>query len=168
MKIVFLGLGSNVGDREQMLQAALDCLHSRDLTIVRVSSVYETEPRDVRGQRWFLNLVAEAHTDLFPMQLLARLGRIEHELGRRRIASKGPRSIDIDILLFGNSVVNTATLTIPHARLAERRFVLAPLAELAPDLRDPVSRRTIREMLGAVSAQAVRKVDFQPMIPESL
>ena len=168
MKTVYLGLGSNVGDRERMLQVALDLLHRQQVMIARVSSVYETEPMDVRDQRWFLNLVAEARTDLFPRQLLTRIGRVEQELGRRRAIPKGPRTIDIDILLFGNAVVRTPALTIPHQRLAERRFVLAPLVELAPDLRHPVSRRTMRELLGAVGAQAVRKVEFQPVIPEAL
>ena len=166
MKTVYLGLGSNVGDREQMLQAAVTALHRRDLRIGRLSSVYETEPMEVRGQPWFLNLVAEAQTDLFPRQLLARVNRIEQSLGRRRLTPKGPRTIDIDILLYGNFVVRTGALTIPHQRLAERRFVLAPLAELAPDLRHPVSRRTVREMLGAVSGQVARKVDFQPVLTE--
>jgi len=168
MKTVFLGLGSNVGDRERMLQAALVQLHTRDLEIVRVSSVYESEPMEVREQRWFLNLVAEARTELFPRQLLGRVGRVEQQLGRRRLAPKGPRTIDIDILLYGNFVMQTTQLTIPHPRLAERRFVLAPLAELAPDLRDPLSRRTMRELLGALAGQVVRKVDFQPALPGGL
>jgi len=168
MKTVFLGLGSNVGEREQMLQAAVDALHARDLRIERLSSVYETEPMEVRDQRWFLNLVAEARTELFPQQLLARVSKVEQALGRRRLTPKGPRTIDIDILLYGNFVVRTAALNIPHARLAERRFVLAPMVELAPDLRDPVSRKSMRELLGAVSGQVARKVDFQPVIPERL
>src|SRR5260370_19373317 len=168
MKTVFLGLGSNVGDREQMLQAAVDQLHAPDLRIQRLSSVYETEPMDVRDQRWFLNLVAEARTDLFPRQLLARVGKVEQALGRRRLTPKGPRTIDIDILLYANFLLQLTPLTIPHARLAERRFVLAPLAELAPDLRDPVTRKSMRELLRAVSGQGVRKVYFQPLLPHQL
>ena len=166
MKTVFLGLGSNLGDREQILQAAVNALHTRDLHVHRLSGVYETEPMEIRDQRWFLNLVAEARTDLFPRQLLARVARIEQALGRRRMLPKGPRTIDIDILFYGNFVVRMPALTIPHPRLAERRFVLAPLAELVPDLRHPVTRRTVREMLGAVVGQVVRKVDFQPNMPE--
>jgi 2-amino-4-hydroxy-6-hydroxymethyldihydropteridine diphosphokinase len=165
MKTVYLGLGSNIGDREAMLQSAVDALHSREVSVRRLSSVYETEPMDVRGQRWFLNLVAEAQTNLFPLQLLARIGRIEQQLGRRRTLAKGPRSIDIDILLYGNFVVRTTNLVIPHERLGERRFVLVPLLELAPDLRDPASRRPLRDLLGAVSGQAVTKVNFQPVMP---
>jgi 2-amino-4-hydroxy-6-hydroxymethyldihydropteridine diphosphokinase len=165
MKTVYLGLGSNLGDREAMLQAAVNELHAQEVSVSRLSSVYETEPRDLRGQPWFLNLVAEAHTSLFPRQLLARTGRIEQKLGRRRLVAKGPRSIDIDILLYGNFVIHTSSLIVPHERLVERRFVLAPLLELAPDLRHPLTRRPLRDCLAAVAGQAVRKVDFQPVIP---
>ncbi len=155
-KIVYLGLGSNVGDRERMLEAALEALEAARVRIRRVSPVYETEPQDLREQAWFLNLVAEAETDLFPLQLLQTIGKIERQLGRRRTLPKGPRSIDIDILLYGNFVIDTPRLTVPHPRLAERRFVLAPLADLAPDLRHPVSRRTVREMLAGTTGQTVR------------
>ncbi len=164
-KTVYLGLGSNVGNREEMLQRAIDRLHSRELRIVRVSSVYETEPQGRRNQRWFLNLVAEARTDLFPRQLLGRIAKIEQELGRRRMLANGPRTIDIDILFFGGFVVETPALTIPHPRIAERRFVLAPMVELAPDLRDPVTRRTMRELLAAMVGQDVKKVDVELKAP---
>lgn len=160
-KTVYLGLGSNLGDREKILQSAIDRLQSPEFRIVRISSVYETEPQGRRSQRWFLNLVAEAETDLFPRQLLGRVIRIERELGRRRLVAGGPRTIDIDILFYGNFVVETPELKIPHPRFAERRFVLAPMAELAPELRDPVSRRTMRELLPATAGQGVRKVEFQ-------
>lgn len=157
MKKVYLGLGSNVGDREAMLREAIRVLDSPQLHIGRLSPVYETEPVDVAGQRWFLNQVAEAETDLFPLQLLQRTSKVEAQLGRKRLTPKGPRTIDIDILLFGNSVVKTPSLEIPHPRFRERRFVLAPLADLAPELRDPVTRKTIRELLGEVLGQAARK-----------
>jgi len=165
MKTVYLGLGSNMGNREASLQAALDRLHAPDLLVKRVSPVYETEPQDFAEQRWFLNLVTEVETDLFPMQLLGRIGRIEQALGRRRTMAKGPRLIDIDILLYARAVVRTPALEIPHPRLAERRFVLAPLAELAPDLRHPVSHRTVREMLEATGGQKARRVGFAPALP---
>jgi 2-amino-4-hydroxy-6-hydroxymethyldihydropteridine diphosphokinase len=165
MKTVYLGIGSNVGNREAMLQAAVDQLHARDVSVVRLSSVYETEPMDRPNQPWFLNLVAEVKTDLFPLQLLARIGNIEQSLGRRRTLPKGPRPIDIDILLYGNFVVETARLVIPHQRLDQRRFVLVPLVDLAPDLRHPRSRRSMRELLGAIAGQTVRKVMFEPVIP---
>ena len=160
-KTVYLGLGSNVGQREEMLQTAIDRLHSPALRIERVSSIYETEPQGRRNQRWFLNLVAEARTDLFPRQLLGRIASIERQLGRRRMLADGPRTIDIDILFFGGFIVDTPELTIPHQRLAERRFVLAPMVELAPELRDPVTRRTMRELLAATSGQTVRRVKVQ-------
>jgi 2-amino-4-hydroxy-6-hydroxymethyldihydropteridine diphosphokinase len=161
VKTVYLGLGSNVGNREQMLQTAIDGLHSPELRIQRASSVYETEPQGRRNQRWFLNLVAEAETDLFPRQLLGRIAKIEQQLGRRRMLANGPRTIDIDLLFFGNSIVETQDLTIPHPRFAERRFVLAPMVELAPDLRDPVTRRTMRELLAGTAGQGVKKVEFR-------
>jgi 2-amino-4-hydroxy-6-hydroxymethyldihydropteridine diphosphokinase len=165
VKTVYLGLGSNVGEREEMLQAALDRLHSRELRIERISSVYETEPQGRRNQRWFLNLAAEARTDLFPRQLLGRIAKIERELGRRRMLANGPRTIDIDILFFGGFVVDTPELTIPHPRIAERRFVLAPMVELAPELRDPATRRTMRELLAATVGQDVKKVDVRLKAP---
>jgi 2-amino-4-hydroxy-6-hydroxymethyldihydropteridine diphosphokinase len=166
VKTVYLGLGSNVGNREEMLQAAIDRLHSRELRIKRVSSVYETEPQGRRNQRWFLNLVAEAETDLFPRQLLGRIAKIEQQLGRRRMLANGPRTIDIDILFFGGATVATPELTIPHPRFAERRFVLAPMVELSPDLRDPVTRRTMRELLPATAGQLVKKVDVKLAVRE--
>jgi 2-amino-4-hydroxy-6-hydroxymethyldihydropteridine diphosphokinase len=156
-KTVYLSLGSNVGDRLRNLEAALEQLAGPDLRIVRTSAAYETEPVEYTAQRWFLNLVAEVATELFPMQLLMRIGRVERALGRVRTIPKGPRTIDIDILLFGRTVVRTAKLEVPHPRMGERRFVLAPLADLAPELRHPVTGKTVREMLDAAPKQAVRK-----------
>jgi 2-amino-4-hydroxy-6-hydroxymethyldihydropteridine diphosphokinase len=155
MKTVYLSLGSNVGDRSANLRAALERL-SPLLSEMRVSPVYETEPVDYAAQGWFLNLVVEGKTDIFPKLLLARTARIERELGRVRTVPKGPRTIDIDILLYGSSVVSAPDLEIPHPRMAERRFVLAPLADLVPELRHPVTRRTVRDMLDAAPAAAVR------------
>jgi 2-amino-4-hydroxy-6-hydroxymethyldihydropteridine diphosphokinase len=165
VKTVYLGLGSNLGEREAMLARALAGLHAPDLRIRRVSSVYETQPVGARAQAWFLNLVAEAETSLFPKQLLARTSGVEMRLGRRRLTPQGPRTIDIDILFYGSAVVRTPELVIPHPRFAVRRFVLEPLAELAPDLRDPISRRTVRELLAATAGQNVRKVAFLPAAP---
>jgi 2-amino-4-hydroxy-6-hydroxymethyldihydropteridine diphosphokinase len=166
VKIVYLSLGSNIGDREQMLQSALDQLHAPDLAIKRVSSVYETEPVDLIEQRSFLNLVAEAETELFPMMLLSRIQKIELQLGRRRMGpAKGPRTIDIDILLYGASRVHSARLEIPHPRMHQRRFVLAPMIELAPDLRHPELRRTMRDLLASLEGQKIRKLDFKPRTP---
>ena len=158
MKLVYLSLGSNIGDREANLRAAIDRLPPAGLRVARVSPVYETEPVGYRDQRWFLNLVVEAETGLAPMQMLARIGKIERALGRVHTVAKGPRTIDIDILLYGDAVVRSATLEIPHPRMAERRFVLAPLADLEPGLRHPVTHRTVREMLEAAPAQTVRLI----------
>lgn len=156
MKITYLGLGSNLGDRRRNLEDAIARLDSPDLRVLRASSIYETEPRDVADQPWFLNQVIEAETSLFPRQFHARAKKIERELGRKPSRPKGPRLIDIDILLFGEAIVSMPELEIPHPRMTERRFVLEPLAELVPELRHPSTRRTIREMLALVKDQAIR------------
>lgn len=160
MKKAYLSLGSNVGDREQHLRSAIELLERELLRVTRRSAVYETEPRDFRSQPWFLNAVVEVETTLFPMQLLHRVLKIEKEMGRKRTIAKGPRSIDIDILLYGNSVISTSSLTVPHPRMEERRFVLEPLAELAPDLRHPVHRKTIRELMAATAGQTARRTEI--------
>jgi 2-amino-4-hydroxy-6-hydroxymethyldihydropteridine diphosphokinase len=160
VKTVYLSLGSNMGNRERNLRAALERFAAAELEVLRVSPIYETEPVDLAEQGWFLNLVVEGRTDLFPRQLLARTQRIERALGRVRTVPKGPRTIDIDILLYGNAVVRGATLEIPHPRMGVRRFVLVPLADLAPDLRHPVTHRTVREMLDAAPAEIVRLADL--------
>jgi 2-amino-4-hydroxy-6-hydroxymethyldihydropteridine diphosphokinase len=156
LKIVYLGLGSNVGDSESLLQSALEALNGPDLKLLRVSGIYETEPIGLREQRWFLNLAAEFETNLFPKQLLHRIQKVEKNLGRTRTVRNGPRTIDIDILLYGNAVVETDELEIPHPRYRERRFTLAPLAELNPALRDPVTHRTMAEMLAGLKGQSIR------------
>jgi 2-amino-4-hydroxy-6-hydroxymethyldihydropteridine diphosphokinase len=158
MKTAWLSLGSNVGDREANLREAVRLLEAEGVHVRRESSLYETEPQDQRDQPWFLNSVVEVETELFPKLLLTRVKRIEKSLGRKRTVAKGPRTIDIDILLYGSFVIQTAELEIPHPRMSERRFVLEPLAELAPDLRHPVSRKTIRELLSGVAGQVVRKL----------
>jgi 2-amino-4-hydroxy-6-hydroxymethyldihydropteridine diphosphokinase len=157
LKTVYLGLGSNVGDREANLREALERLESAEIRVVRRSSLYETEPQDVRDQPWFLNAVVEAETELFPLQLLGCTQNIEREMGRRRLTPKGPRNIDIDILFYGRSVINTADLEIPHPRVAQRRFVLEPFSEIAPEFRHPESGKTAREMLAALEPQGVRR-----------
>jgi 2-amino-4-hydroxy-6-hydroxymethyldihydropteridine diphosphokinase len=158
LKTVYIGLGSNLGDRAENLRAARERIEESGLRIRRASSLYETEPREMLEQPWFLNQVIEAETTLFPRQLLARLLRIEREMGRLRAAPKGPRTIDLDILLFGNTVVHAPGLEIPHPRMTDRRFVLDPLAEIAPGLRIPRGRRTVRELLAGVMDQAVRRL----------
>ncbi len=161
-KTVYIGLGSNVGEREQNLAAAVEQLGALG-TVTARSSLYETEPMEVPNQPWFLNCVVALETDLMPKQLLARLLDIERSLGRKRAAAqpKGPRTIDLDILLFASSVIDTAGLTIPHPAMHQRRFVLEPLAEIAPDARHPVFKRTMRELRDALpkEAGAVKRVD---------
>jgi 2-amino-4-hydroxy-6-hydroxymethyldihydropteridine diphosphokinase len=163
VKKVYLSLNSNLGNREQMLQDAIDAMNTSDMRVVRVSSVYETEPMDVRNQPWFLNVVVEIETELFPLVLLSRLNKIERQLGRKRVMVKGPRSIDIDILLFEKFIIDTDVLTVPHPRMTERRFVLEPMTELSPELRHPANRRTMRELLAGVSGQQVKRVEISLM-----
>jgi 2-amino-4-hydroxy-6-hydroxymethyldihydropteridine diphosphokinase len=158
LKIAYLGLGSNLGDRAANLCRAIALLADAELRVTRESSIYESEPRDLRDQPWFLNQVIEIETSLFPRRLLARAQKVERDMGRKRAIAKGPREIDIDILLYGNSRVTAPELQIPHPRLPERRFALEPLAELAPDLRHPQSRKTMRELLSGVTSQVVRKL----------
>ena len=158
MKRVFLSLGSNLGDRSGNITKALDGLASAGVEVRRVSSFYRTEPVDYTQQPWFINCVAEVATELLPMQLLSALQRVERKLGRLRSINKGPRKIDIDILLYENAVIRSATLNIPHVSMAERRFVLVPLRELEPGLRHPVTEQTVTEMLGDTSdtSQVIR------------
>ncbi|MGB7761031.1 MAG: 2-amino-4-hydroxy-6-hydroxymethyldihydropteridine diphosphokinase [Bryobacteraceae bacterium] len=158
MKTAYLSLGSNIGDRDANLRAAIERLAAPGLRVLRVSPVYETEPVDYTAQRWFLNLVIEAETSLFPLQLLARAQKVERVLGRVRTVPKGPRIIDIDILLYGTAVMRGGKLEIPHPRMAERRFVLVPLHDLAPDLRHPVTRKTVAELLHAAPPAVVRLI----------
>jgi 2-amino-4-hydroxy-6-hydroxymethyldihydropteridine diphosphokinase len=158
LKTTYLSLGSNIGDRDANLRAAIERLAAPGLRVLRVSPVYETEPVEYTDQRWFLNLVIEAETSLFPLQLLARTQKVERVLGRVRTVPKGPRTIDIDILLYGTAVVRGGKLEIPHPRMAGRRFVLVPLHDLAPGLRHPVSRTTVAELLRAAPPAVVRLI----------
>lgn len=158
MKQVYLSLGSNVGDRAAHIRQAFELLANLGIEVRRVSSFYQTEPVDYRPQRWFVNCVAEVGTELMPLRLLKTLQSVERALGRRPGTPQGPRPIDIDILLYENVVVRSAALTIPHARMSERRFVLVPLRELAAHLRHPVTQRTVLEMLHDTpdSSQVIR------------
>lgn len=160
MKTAYLSLGSNLGDREANIRQALEMLEAPDLHVLRVAPLFETEPQDVSGQPWFINTVAEIGTTLFPRQLLSRIQKIEREIGRKRLVEKGPRTIDIDIVLLGRFQVQGPELTIPHPRFAERRFVLEPLCALDPDLRHPATRQTVREMLEKTLKQVVRPLKY--------
>ncbi|MBV9222676.1 MAG: 2-amino-4-hydroxy-6-hydroxymethyldihydropteridine diphosphokinase [Acidobacteriaceae bacterium] len=163
VKTVYLSLGSNLGDRQLHLQRAVACLEGEGVKVQRQSSLYETEPQDVARQPWFLNIVVRCETQLFPVQLLKVLQRIERELGRIRAGAvrRGPRVIDIDILLYGNAVIDTPQLTVPHPRMTERRFVLEPLLEIAPELRHPVTKQLLRKYLDTLTGQQVRKAQLQ-------
>ncbi len=137
LHIIYLSLGSNVGDRADNLRHAVAALEDTGVRVWQVSSIYETEPVDLREQPWFLNCVVKADTELPAAELLKKLGQIESLMGSKKIVPKGPRLIDLDILLYGDESVETPELQVPHPRMHLRRFVLVPLAEIAPGLRHP-------------------------------
>lgn len=146
-RAAYLSLGSNVGERAEQIARAIAALNEAGVRVVRQSSLYRTEPVDFEVQSWFLNCVVVAETELMPRQLLRAVRQVEQELGRRKLVRRGPRAIDIDILLYGANRITAPDLEIPHPRMAERRFVLAPLAEIAPTLRHPALKKTVVELL---------------------
>ena len=148
----YVGMGSNLGDRAGNLLLGVRGMMSAGLSVLRLSSIYETEPVGVEDEQpAYLNMVAELGPPLPPpLELLALLLRIEHSLGRRRERQRAARTLDLDLLLYGDAQQETELLTLPHPRLHLRRFVLAPLAELAPGARHPALRRTYAELLAAV------------------
>jgi len=158
LRIAYLSLGSNLGERKEHLRDAISRLESAG-HVIAVSSFYETEPVEFVQQPWFLNCAVALETNESPEQLMASLLRIEKELGRARTQKKGPRTIDIDTLLYGTAVVDSPEVTIPHPSMHERRFVLEPLAEIAPEARHPVLAKTVCELLAELpQGQTVRKI----------
>jgi 2-amino-4-hydroxy-6-hydroxymethyldihydropteridine diphosphokinase len=160
LKTAFLAFGSNVGDREGNLREAVERLEAAGIRILRRSSLYETAPQELLDQPMFLNAVAEVETNLFPMQLLGCVRQIERDMGRRRVTPNGPRNIDIDVLFYGRNVIASTELDVPHPRMAQRRFVLEPLAEIAPDFRHPITGKTANEMLATLDPQGVRRLNI--------
>jgi 2-amino-4-hydroxy-6-hydroxymethyldihydropteridine diphosphokinase len=146
---VYLSLGSNIGNRAENLRTALAALPSLGIAVTQQSSLYETEPVDYLEQDWFLNCVVAGQTAIAPAELLRRLRALETKMGSKKQFAKGPRLIDLDILLYGNESIDQPELTVPHPRMLNRRFVMAPLAEIAPALRHPQWPGTATELLAA-------------------
>jgi 2-amino-4-hydroxy-6-hydroxymethyldihydropteridine diphosphokinase len=157
-ELAYLSLGSNLGDRAAHLRLAIERLAEAG-EVKTVSSLYETEPVEFRAQPWFLNCVVALETGKQPRELLQIALAIEESMGRQRSREKGPRTVDIDVLLFGDRVIDETGMRIPHPVMQQRRFVLEPLAEIAPEIRHPVLKKTARELLSAMpTGQSVRRV----------
>jgi 2-amino-4-hydroxy-6-hydroxymethyldihydropteridine diphosphokinase len=159
---VYLSLGSNLGDREANLRAGIAALEGLGVRAMRVSSIYETEPVDYLDQGWFLNCVLEAETELEPLELLRKLREIEARVGSKKVIAKGPRILDMDILLYGQETIATEELQVPHPRMLGRKFVMVPLAEIAPEVKHPSWAGTAAEILPACKdTSVVRRLELR-------
>ena len=164
MSRCYLALGSNLGDRVAQLNAAVAGLGGRGVRVVRSASVYSTEPKEIVSQPWFLNTVVEVATELDPEALMRVCLEVENACGRERRLPNGPRTLDIDIIFFGDRVVQIAGLTIPHPRYAERRFVLEPLAEIAADHIDPCRGRRVGDLVRQVQDNGTVTPFAEPLL----
>jgi 2-amino-4-hydroxy-6-hydroxymethyldihydropteridine diphosphokinase len=151
MSTVYIGIGSNLGSREDNCRAAIRHLTDNGIKVLKLSSMIETEPWGVREQPKFINMAVKAETGLGPEELLRLLKQIETEIGRRPTIHLGPRIIDLDILLYDDLVIKTTELEIPHPGIADRYFALKPLAEIAPEIIHPIHKKSIRELLDEIS-----------------
>jgi 2-amino-4-hydroxy-6-hydroxymethyldihydropteridine diphosphokinase len=154
---VFLSLGSNVGDRERNLRAAIVALPAAGIMIKKVSSLYETEPVDYLDQPWFLNCVVQGTTTVPAVELLHTLREMERRMGSKKLIARGPRRIDLDILLYGRQTIDTPALQVPHPRMLTRRFVLEPLAEIAADATHPSWSGTAADELKSLPDRSIVK-----------
>lgn len=165
MPYVYIGFGSNVGDRLANISQALQCLSGAErILLVEVSSIYETQPVGFDVQDWFLNGVVEVETNLSPQHLLDLLKQVEEQVGRRQRIRWGPREIDLDLLIYNQLCINTPNLTIPHPEMYQRRFVLAPFAEIAPDTIHPNLQETIQTLLCQLTDEKVVRLVAPPTL----